>query len=67
MVTSEEEQKEAMVAAYQVGHVFRVEQWVQEFCCQVDGRLRYWNSGGFGDCEGGRLLFVIIIFHQGWF
>lgn len=51
---------------HQVGHIFWVEQRVQELRSQVDSRLGSWNSGGFGGRQGGRLLFVIVIFHQGW-
>lgn len=57
---------QVVLPAHQVGYIFGVEQRVQEFCSQIDGRLGYWNSGGFRDGQGGRLLFIIVIFHQGW-
>lgn len=43
------EEEQVVLAAHQVGHIFGVEQRVQEFCSQIDRRLGYWNSGGFRD------------------
>lgn len=58
------EGKRAAVA-HQVGHVFRVEQGVQELSCEVNGRLCDWNSSWFRDRERDWLLLVLIIFNQG--
>lgn len=61
----EKQREEKASAAHQVGDVLGVEQWVQELGCEVDGRLRYWNSSWLRDRERGRLLFILIIFYQG--
>lgn len=56
------ERKKKAAAAHQVGYVLWIEQWVQELSCEVNGRLCYWNGSRFRDREGGRLLFVLVIF-----